>query len=253
VLDTFDTSEVVAMPLRSSAHLWGVVITAWRATAPPAGPALLTRLSGLADQAVAALERAALTEQVHRQARADNLTGLANRLGFTERLEHCLVARADGGPTPGVLFLDLDKFKAVNDTLGHHAGDALLCTVGHRLRDLVRTDDLVARLGGDEFTILLPSVDDPEDLAECARRILRSLDEPVLLAGRRVHAWPSVGAVVVSPAHDSVSDVLRHADAAMYAAKRAGGNRYVVYDGELLTAELAALDVAEPTEAALGS
>ncbi len=233
VLARFRVSRVVAMPLRSAARLWGVVLTAWQAdTDLLVEQRLFARLSGLADQAVAALERAELTEQVHRQATVDPLTGVANRLAFTTRLEQRLAGGAGGGdPAAGVVFLDLDGFKAVNDTLGHAAGDELLCDVARRLQDLVRTDDLVARLGGDEFTILLPVVADRSALADCADRIVRAFDAPVLLAGRPVAARPSVGAVLVSPAHSSVSDVLRHADEAMYAAKKAGGNRYVVHDG----------------------
>jgi diguanylate cyclase (GGDEF)-like protein len=234
VLEGFGTSQVVAMPLRSAARLWGVVITAWRDEAErPTVQRLFARLSGLADQAVAALERAELTEQVHRQATVDTLTGVANRLAFTDRLDQCLADRTVVSVPAGVIFLDLDKFKSVNDTLGHNAGDELLTAVARRLRELVRTDDLVARLGGDEFTILLPSVQGPDELADCAARILTAFEEPVPLDGTLVHPRPSVGAVLVEPSHASVSDVLRQADAAMYAAKKAGGNRFVVYDSAL--------------------
>jgi diguanylate cyclase (GGDEF)-like protein len=232
VLALFGTTQIVASPLRSPTRLWGVVLTAW--FGEPDGPTpnrLFSRLTGLADQAVAALERAELAEQVQRQATIDTLTGVANRFAFTHRLERILADRGPGAPAAGVLFLDLDKFKAVNDTLGHPAGDELLVTVACRLRDIVRTDDLVARLGGDEFTVLLPVVHDAGDLAECAARVVEALEEPIPVAGELVRARPSVGAVLVTPAHGSVTDVLRHADAAMYAAKRAGGDRYVIHDG----------------------
>ncbi len=231
VLTLFSTTQIVATPLRSPTRLWGAILTAWFGEVEgPTHDRLFARMTGLADQAVAALERAELAEQVQRQATIDPLTGVANRFAFTHQLERCLVDRRPDDPPAGVLFLDLDKFKSVNDTLGHPAGDELLVTVACRLRDIVRTDDLVARLGGDEFTILLPVVRDVADLAECAARVVEALEEPIPLSGEPVHARPSVGAVLVTPTHFSVTDVLRHADAAMYAAKRAGGNRYVLHD-----------------------
>ncbi len=231
VLATFRTDRIVAIPLRSAQRLWGVVLTAWQEPDDPdLAQRLIARLSGLADQAVAALERAELTEQVHRQATVDTLTGVANRLAFTDRLDRCLADRAHDGASAGVVFLDLDGFKSVNDGLGHGAGDELLCAVARRLRDLVRDDALVARLGGDEFTILLPAVEGVDSLSDCAGRILAAFDEPVLLSGHPVRARLSVGAVLVAPTHHSGSDVLRHADAAMYAAKKAGGHRFLVYD-----------------------
>ncbi len=229
----FGTTQIVAAPLRSPTRLWGVMLTAW--FGEPDGPTherLFARMTGLADQAVAALERAELAEQVQRQATVDTLTGVANRFAFTHQLERCLAGLHTGDPAAGVLFLDLDRFKAVNDTLGHPAGDELLCAVALRLRDIVRTDDLVARLGGDEFTVLLPAVRDVEDLADCAARVVAALAEPIAVGGALVHARPSVGAVLVTPTHFTVTDVLRHADAAMYAAKRAGGNRYVIHGAE---------------------
>ncbi len=127
--------------------------------------------------------------------------------------------------------MDLDRFKSVNDTLGHAAGDELLCTVGRRLREMTRAEDLVARIGGDEFTLLLPAVRGRSDLEDFADRIRAALAEPVTIEGQQVETPPSVGALLLSPAYTSVRDVLRAADAAMYAAKKGGGNSYVLADG----------------------
>jgi diguanylate cyclase (GGDEF)-like protein len=187
-------------------------------------------VSGLADQAVTALDRVELAEQVHRQATVDPLTGLANRRAFTDALQRSLAGEDGGLDGAAVVFLDLDRFKPVNDTLGHGAGDELLCTVARRLTDMVRGDDLVARLGGDEFTVLLRSVGGLVELEEVAGWICAALSEPVTLDGHPVVAPPSVGAVLLDASYTTVRDVLRDADSAMYAAKTAGGARHVVRD-----------------------
>lgn len=237
-LRMFRSARMVIIPLWSEARLWGIVVTSWGAeSTPPSVDRLVPRLSGLADQAVTALDRAELAEQVHRQATVDPLTGLANRKEFTDRLEYVLARQQTDRPgspddRAAVLFLDLDCFKEVNDTLGHAAGDELLCTVGRRLQDMVRPEDLVARLGGDEFTVLLSPVHDRHDLEEFAARVRATLAEPVVIDGQVLKSTPSVGAVMVSSSYVSVRDVLRDADSAMYSAKKAGGNGHMVFEGD---------------------
>jgi diguanylate cyclase (GGDEF)-like protein len=227
ILEAFGIARMIIVPLWSGSRLWGIINLGWTQRTVTMTSRLLERVSGLADQAVTALDRVELAEQVHRQATVDPLTGLANRRAFTDALQRSL-AGEDGDPEgAAVVFLDLDRFKAVNDTLGHGAGDELLCTVARRLRDMVRAEDLVARLGGDEFTVLLRSVDGVDELREVTGRICATLGEPVVLDGEKVVAPPSVGAVMLD-AYTSVRDVLRDADAAMYAAKSAGGARHVV-------------------------
>ncbi len=228
VLETFGIAQMIIVPLWSGSRLWGIVNLGWtQATTLPTGR-LLERVSGLADQAVTALDRVELAEQVHRQATVDPLTGLANRRAFTDALQRALAGEDGDVESAAVVFLDLDRFKAVNDSLGHGAGDELLCTVARRLRDMVRADDLVARLGGDEFTVLLRTVEDVDELREVTGRICAALAEPVVLDDQKVVAPPSVGAVLLGTTYTSVRDVLRDADAAMYAAKSAGGARDVV-------------------------
>jgi diguanylate cyclase (GGDEF)-like protein len=234
-LETGGRSCILVLPLWSASRLWGIVITAWDAPLPGVTDRLLERLSGLAGQAITAFDRAELAEQVQRQATVDSLTGALNRKAFTDRLHQVLRAGsatelAKTAGRPGLIFLDVDGLKPVNDTLGHAAGDELLCAVAQRLGDLVRTDDLVARLGGDEFTVLLSAVTGNEELERIASEIRVALSQPVLVDGRELRITSSVGAVLVSPAYRSVRELLRDADAAMYAAKKAGGDRSVVFD-----------------------
>jgi diguanylate cyclase (GGDEF)-like protein len=154
--------------------------------------------------------------ELARQAKRDALTGLPNR--------HALADVAPAGGT--VIFVDLDDFKAVNDGLGHHAGDELLCEVARRLRACVRATDVPVRLGGDEFAILLPGLDvaGAERLAE---RILLELSLPFEVGGAEAHVGASIG---IAGAGGSLDEALRHADAAMYAAKKHGKQRWVAFD-----------------------
>jgi len=160
----------------------------------------------------------------------DALTGVPNRTLFYDRLTQALAAAARYRKTLAILFLDLDGFKAVNDDLGHEAGDRLLAEVARRIGAIVRRSDTVARIGGDEFTVMLSQIGKPEDAARVARVMLERIATPVRLAGadRRIHA--SIG-VAIHPSDGERADTLvRHADAAMYEAKKQGGNRFAFYD-----------------------
>ena len=133
-------------------------------------------------QAASALQTARLLEKVTYQARHDGLTGLSNRMVFTEAMEHALATARETGESFGLLFVDLDDFKGVNDELGHHAGDELLCEVSRRLLASVR-GDIVARLGGDEFGILLSGIKGTDDADVAVERVLHSFDEPFVVGG----------------------------------------------------------------------
>ncbi|WP_311221590.1 MULTISPECIES: EAL domain-containing protein [unclassified Acidovorax] len=171
---------------------------------------------------------------LHKQAFADALTGLPNRLLLEDRLHHALLRldRANHQRTAerlGVLFVDLDGFKPINDSFGHAAGDAILQSAAQRLRTEARQSDTVARLGGDEFLVLLEDVGQTADCLAVVNRILAALSQPFDLAGRQVQISCSIG-VVVYPNQGERDKLVANADAAMYAAKRAGGNGYAMFE-----------------------
>jgi diguanylate cyclase (GGDEF)-like protein len=191
-------------------------------------------------------ERKRLEARLAHQAFHDPLTDLPNRAFFTRRLDETMRAGDGTPPQIAVLFLDLDRFKLINDTLGHEAGDQLLIAVAGRLRGIVRRpDDVVARLGGDEFTVLLADVRDDAEAVGVAERIIAAMTAPVsLLETREVVVSTSVGIVRPGPDHRTGAEVLRDADNALYRAKEGGRNRYAVFDASMgaETAERLALE-----------
>ena len=175
-------------------------------------------------------ERKALESQLTHQATHDPLTGLPNRTLLLDRLGQAL-ARARRDSTPyAVLFLDLDRFKEANDTLGHDAGDQLLVAVATRLRTVLREQDTLARLGGDEFVALIEGIADVNEAARAAERLAAIVEDPLLIAGQEVRVTASVGIAFNAPGHERAEDLLRDADLAMYRAKGAGGANYAVFD-----------------------
>ncbi len=173
----------------------------------------------------------------------DPLTQLPNRLLFKDRLEHALQIAARHHQMISCLFLDLDNFKQINDTLGHFAGDELLITVAQRLQKVVRRSDTIARLGGDEFAILLEDIGQKTFARNIAQKILRSLQQPYLINDQEFHITASIG-ITIAPYDDNQSDdLLRDADAAMYEAKRRGKNNYQFFSSELLRKASRQLDL----------
>jgi len=175
-------------------------------------------------------EHKALAEQLEHQAFHDPLTGLPNRALFAERLEHAVLRTQRHDASVAILFLDLDNFKVVNDSLGHDAGDALLVAVAHRLRHLVRVGDTVARLGGDEFTVLMEDMESPAEAVAVAHRIVRAFATPFDIGGREVYTAASIGIAVSERGRKGSPELLREADVAMYQAKRAGKGAVRVFD-----------------------
>jgi diguanylate cyclase (GGDEF)-like protein len=164
------------------------------------------------------------------RAHHDELTGLANRTLFEDRAAVALAhARRTGGHS-AVLFLDLDRFKNVNDSLGHAVGNLLLQAVAKRLHAVTRAEDTVARLGGDEFVLLLPELADPEEAATVAAKVLERFEEPFTLAGHRLFASPSIGVAVFPDDGDEADALLKNADTAMYRAKQRGRRTFCTYD-----------------------
>ena len=174
-------------------------------------------------------ERRRLQEQLAYQAFHDPLTGLANRALFTDRVSHTLQRRPAGRSRPGVLLLDVDDFKSVNDTMGHGAGDGMLVAVADRLRRGLRAADTLARLGGDEFAVLVESCEGEDQLAEIAGRLLEDVRAPVVVDDHELVISLSIGGAVSTTGLEDVDDLLRDADAAMYLAKFRGKGRYEAF------------------------
>ncbi|WP_305043951.1 putative bifunctional diguanylate cyclase/phosphodiesterase [Geoalkalibacter sp.] len=162
--------------------------------------------------------------QLEHQATHDDLTGLANRALLHDRLEQAIHQARRSGRLVAVLLLDLDRFKLVNDSLGHAVGDKMLCQVGERLRKSVREVDTVARLGGDEFVILLTEICDIDDVGQVAAKILRHLGEPLALDGREISIGASLGLSIYPRDASDGATLIRNADIAMYRAKQEGGS-----------------------------
>jgi diguanylate cyclase (GGDEF)-like protein len=178
-------------------------------------------------------ERRQFEKQLQHQAFHDSLTGLPNRALLQDRIAHAL-ARSRRQPQPlAVLFLDLDAFKSVNDSLGHATGDTVLQAVAERLRTSMREEDTVARIGGDEFAILLEGVGDEMGAQEAAARALAALVRPLLIHDRLLLIRASVGVALSVNGQETVDDLLRNADLAMYAAKTSGKGRYQLFEPDL--------------------
>jgi diguanylate cyclase (GGDEF)-like protein len=174
-------------------------------------------------------ERRALEDQLAYQAFHDSLTGLANRALFSERLTHALERGVRRTNVIAVLFIDLDDFKTVNDSLGHAAGDQLLVTVAERIRSSIRPEDTCARLGGDEFAVMIEGVTHPEGVVTVARRIIAAMAERLVIAGSDVAVQGSIG-IALGSAGQTASEIMRSADLAMYRAKGEGKGRYALYE-----------------------
>jgi diguanylate cyclase (GGDEF)-like protein/PAS domain S-box-containing protein len=177
-------------------------------------------------------DRKAAERELSERALHDPLTSLPNRLLFLDRVTMAL-ARIDRDPAPvAVFFIDLDRFKLVNDSLGHAVGDQMLIDVAERLKDALRPNDTVSRFGGDEFTILCENIDE-EAANLVAERIARSLSEPFQISGRELYADASIGVSICRDAHAEAETMLRDADAAMYRAKEQGRSQFVIFDGAM--------------------
>jgi len=177
--------------------------------------------------------RKAAEERLERLAQFDTVTGLANRNLLHERLEHAIVQSRRRSRGAGVLYVDLDGFKLVNDTHGHHVGDDLLRHVGRRLQDCVRRDDTASRLGSDEFAVVIADLARPDDAALVAQKILDAFTAPFDLDGRETFITASVGVATFPNDGDSADALLKCADIAMYRAKESARNSFCFYTAEM--------------------
>ncbi|MFN0183783.1 MAG: diguanylate cyclase domain-containing protein [Aquabacterium sp.] len=173
-------------------------------------------------------ERRELAAQMSRLAYSDGLTGLPNRMQLERDLNAALVAADRRGHALALLFIDLDRFKPINDLYGHAMGDKVLCEVARRLQGALRSTDVTARLGGDEFVVLLPALTNASDCAQVAEKLLETLAQPMHFDGQEVSVGASIGLVTYPDCGRDAETLLRHADEAMYAVKQAGRNGFKV-------------------------
>ncbi len=240
LLEPWHVASALIAPLKSGDTFIGTIHAGFAAaqkTPAKFSADLRERFMGLANQAVIAFENARLLEQISHMAWHDALTGLPNRRLFEDRVRQELSRAARTGESLTVFYVDLDRFKQVNDTLGHSAGDDLICQVANRLADSVRGQDTVARLGGDEFAVLLPGLSDADVTHRLASRILAALNEPFNLQGEMVQSSGSIGVACTSGRLDlRYEDFIHEADVAMYKAKTLGRNTFETYSEEDLVA-----------------
>jgi diguanylate cyclase (GGDEF)-like protein len=176
-------------------------------------------------------ERESIQNKLEHDAHHDSLTGLANRALYNSRLELALETKKRHSINNfAVLFIDLDRFKQINDSLGHHTGDQFLIEVSARIAACIRGHDLLARFGGDEFVILLDNFEQSVDVEEISARIIKSIAKPFTLESKEVYSGASIGIAYLEDGFQTVDEILRDADAAMYQAKAQGRGRYVIFD-----------------------
>jgi diguanylate cyclase (GGDEF)-like protein len=219
-------------PVVDDERLAAMLIVGYHAE-PARDPAVADYGAAFAERLRAALSNSARDERLYRQAHYDPLTQLPNRALFRDRLAQELAAAASGLTRGALMYVDLDHFKRVNDTLGHSAGDQLLSIVAHRLKACTKEGDTVARLGGDEFTVLLRNVGDAETARQIAERAVRSLALPANLGGRDYQMRASVGVTLFPDDGTELEDVIRQADLAMYRAKAQGRGRAIFFEGDM--------------------
>jgi diguanylate cyclase (GGDEF)-like protein/PAS domain S-box-containing protein len=230
------TNAEVLLKRKDGTHVWVLdSATLVEDAGNGGGPAAMVMEGTIIDIS----ERKLLEAQLLHQAFHDPLTSLPNRALFSDRLEHALARAERTGGSVAVLFLDLDDFKVINDSLGHKVGDQLLVAVSKRLELCLRAGDTVARLGGDEFTILLEGVEVSRQAIEVAERIAAQLQTPFEVEGHDLFVTTSVGIAFSAPdcplasSPDQPGDLLRNADIAMYAAKNAGRSRYAIFEPDM--------------------
>ncbi|WFU41913.1 EAL domain-containing protein [Bradyrhizobium sp. CB82] len=178
-------------------------------------------------------ERTNAEAKISHLARYDELTALPNRVSFRDEIERLLTISHDAERLSALLFVDLDQFKQVNDTLGHPCGDQLLCAVANRLREMLRPEDFVARFGGDEFVVFQQNINAPEDAAALARRIVERLSERYRIDNHLVEIGASIGIALTSPEGSSADTLLKNADMALYRAKADGRGTFCFFRDEM--------------------
>ena len=221
-----------AIPIRSGDDILGVMEFYTRDSRLQ-DELLVRSARSIGSQLGQVLARRKAEERVRHLAQFDELTGLPNRSTFNLRLQHAL-ARADrAGQQLAVLFIDLDRFKVINDTLGHDAGDRVLCEVARRFVETLREMDTVARLGGDEFVVLVEDVPDLVNIASIAQKLLAAATRPFIIEGQEFLVTASIGITTYPEDSQDTASLLKNADIAMYRAKEQGKNTYQFYSAQM--------------------
>jgi diguanylate cyclase (GGDEF)-like protein/PAS domain S-box-containing protein len=227
------SGQQVCLPIPGEGKRWFELSVARKAATGDSAPGYVLLARDITEQ------HAAL-EKIEYLAHFDHLTGLPNRALLAERAAQTIAQQRDSGGTLAVLFLDLDHFKNVNDSLGHRLGDVLLVTLGQRLQSLARPQDTVSRLGGDEFLLLVPNTG-PEAAAQLATEVLQSLSQPCQIDGHELSTTLSLGISIFPQDGEHFDTLYQRADAAMYRAKRSGRNRYSFFTADLEASSARAL------------
>ena len=222
------TTACMAAPVHESGQVTGSLLVASYRPDRGYSTADEQTLRAFAGHVSIALTDATTVDRMY-QAFHDSLTGLASRGLFLDRLGQQLADAEHDGTRVALLFVDLDRFKPVNDTLGHAAGDELLMVIADRLRSQVRAGDLAARLGGDEFAVMLTGLTSSGPAVAVAERVVSALSQPVVVGQHRFQVNASVGIALSQPGRPDTADLVRRADVAMYHAKRRGGGRYELF------------------------
>jgi diguanylate cyclase (GGDEF)-like protein/PAS domain S-box-containing protein len=219
----------LGVPLKSGERTFGVVVVQSYTESNRYTEREAELLTFVSQNVAAAIEKKRAEKQIERLAFQDALTGLANRIRLDDRLNFALANARRGNYPLAVLFLDLDRFKVINDSLGHRVGDLLLKVVADRLTGMVRESDTLSRLGGDEFILLLGKIDRPDNAGFVARKIQQSFRTPFLVAGRELFVTISTGISIFPDDGEDADTLVKRADAAMYAAKQRGRDNFQFY------------------------
>ncbi len=198
---------------------------------------------------IAELKRAEI--EIEKLAYHDTLTGLPNRFSLLAKLEQAIAKSRRNQTRLALMFIDLDRFKIINDTLGHHIGDMLIAQVGNRLHNCIRESDVVARLGGDEFVVLITEVASQHDVGLVAQKILKDFSQAYLIDGFSLFTTPSIGISIYPDHGDNINVIMKHADAAMYQAKSEGGNGFRYFEEAMTRKSSERLDLENGLRSAL--